>query len=334
MKTSILGAVAAALTLGMSTIDAAAVDGASPVGPGEAYVDLGFGLRQFGGPEWSFGQDTFGNEDRVLDTDTTGVGVRGELGIVFEPGTFSAPFGENTRVETAIGYNRASTKTSGTVDVGSQLPLLDGTFNPATGTTPTAIASFPSRTELVTQMFELDVRLRTDYAAGPVTVTPYGGVNYRRWSQNYNYRDFPVTPNVPATIGEDVDANLFGVGGGADVSAQILQNTTAFFGAGVYYVYGDADLSANQTIFNIGGAGSNLTVRASDDITDSGFRALAALGLVHNLGPIRIGIRGDVEYWSFLPEVVNPRVGGQRARLDGIDAFTFTGMAFVTVPIQ
>lgn len=334
MKTSNLGTAAVVLTLGMFAFDAAAVDGASPVGPGEAYVDLGLGLQYFGGPEWSYGQDTNGKADRVLDTDAAGVGIRGELGIVFEPGTFSGPFGANTRLEGAVGYGRASTKTSGTIDVGSQLPLLDGTFNPATGTTPTAVASFPSRTELVTQMFELDLRLRTDYAAGPVTVTPYAGVNYRRWTQNYNYADFPVVPNVPATIGEDVEANLIGIGGGADVSAQVMQNTTAFIGGGLYYVYGSADLDANQTIFNIGGAGSNLTVRASDSISDNGFRALAALGVVHNLGWIRIGVRGHAEYWSFLPEVVNPRVGGTRVTLDNDNAFTFTGMAFVTIPIQ
>lgn len=162
--------------------------------------------------------------------------------------------------------------------------------------------------------------------------------------QDYGYDILGAQYSAPTqsifnTVGDEtVSTYYFGLAWGALLEHAMTQNMS---------VYGDVELQALQARSTLKGSQTtwyNANVSIPSDVRDSDsvytYRAKATMGAayytrgVNDVGSMKIALEGGLDFWGYMPQVVNPEGDGTEAHLDRATSLSHFVRLTVAIPLM
>ncbi len=228
-------------------------------------------------------------------------------------------FGDRLHVLTDISYMHGSRQT--TKDLGGTegfvWNLNGGSAQPVNDEDNVTLNN--QRTKLTYDLVDLTVAMAGEKSINSfLQFNPRMGVAFTYFKQQYNYDVDGTQPigSVPFDVTgySKVKSTYFGPMLGAQLLAKAGQHFGSFVDVELQALHAHTSFNANQDALSVTNKNSNA------QNTDNVFTYRAKLGLgvdyywqgINAPKSVKIGLKGGVDFWGYMPEVVNPNEPGSK----------------------
>jgi hypothetical protein len=279
----------------------------------EAFIDPS--LRQRGDSDGSFWAETAFLRFGFVDGDGT---------------RFPDPLGRDARIEAGVRWADGDSDESVFSAAGLGFFQINNPVGPANGTlTPTT-----GRFETDLESWEADLLYRTDVPFNDwLILSPYLGIGYAYLDVENEYSLVTGGMDVSNTFGleDEIEAHFGGIVLGGDAELHPIDLLSFRLGVRADLMAVTAKLEADQNLF-VGG--TQRRNAETDHDVDFAARVGTQLGMALHLGPVELGIDGDVRYHSYMPTAEHPTSFTHRtSHVGNRSAWTASVMGRITILI-